>query len=101
MSLFVRQYGHVKFEPIKSSDIGFSDADKRNLMIGYIISSLVGFFIQVDTHKCIILHTCEQVYNHVVRMKDGHLWVIKILTDPLTDIYFYYDSFGEKKDKHK
>lgn len=101
LSFFVRQYGHVKFEPIEVSNIGFNDTDKQNLIIGYIMSSLLGFCIQVDAHKCIILHTCEQIYNHVVRMKDGHLWIIKILTDPLTDIYFYYDSFVEKKDKHK
>jgi hypothetical protein len=101
MSLFVRQYGHVRFEPIESTNTGFNDTDKRNLIIGYAMSSLVGFFIQVDSHKCIILHTIEQIYNHVVGMKDGHLWIIKILTDPITDIYFYYDSFVEKKDKHK
>ena len=119
-ALFVRQIGHAILEPPchdkEKALLGFNTRNKSIIVGGYILipiiqitrmawaGSLTGeSFIAVTptiAQQWFIL-TLAAVFGRVIYLIWAHdfyssmIWLVKLVTDPFTDIVAYYNSVGE------
>jgi glutamate-1-semialdehyde 2,1-aminomutase len=112
-SLSIRQLGHVILEPPchdkEQALLGFNTRDKSLLVAGYLLIPIIylisGSFSLKTLHSMIpiVAHlwfflTLAVILGHVVLLcwkYDFHssmVWLIKLVTDPFTDIAAYYTS---------
>ena len=113
-SLFVRQFGHAILEPPCHDKeqllLGFNTRDKSFIVAGYLAIPIVlmaraGSFspatlVAVATTLAYwwFLLTGAVVFGHVLflawkhDLRSGLVWLVKLATDPITDIGAYYNS---------
>ncbi len=113
-SLFVRQSGHAILEPPchdkEQALLGFNTRDKSLLVAGYLLIPIV-YLVKAGSLDFATLHsmipvvarlwfylTLGVVLAHVAWLVWKHdfrssmIWLIKLATDPFTDIAAYYTS---------
>jgi glutamate-1-semialdehyde 2,1-aminomutase len=114
VSLAVRQFGHAILEPPchdkEQALLGFNTRDKSLLVAGYLLIPLIfllkagsvnlatlGSMIPLVAHLWFYL-TVAVVLGHVGLLvwkydfRSSMIWLVKLLTDPFTDITAYYTS---------
>jgi glutamate-1-semialdehyde 2,1-aminomutase len=113
-ALFVRQFGHAVLEPPCHDKeellLGFNTRSKTMLVAGYllipIIHLLISRSLSLETFRSMLptialqwfLLTLAVVLGHVAYLVWKHdlrlslVWLIKLVTDPITDIMAYYSS---------
>ena len=113
-SLSIRQFGHAILEPPchdkERALLGFNTRDKSLLVAGYLLIPIIylmssGSFdlkilssmIPIVAHLWFFL-TLAVVSGHVALLgwkydfRSSMVWLVKLVTDPLTDIAAYYTS---------
>src|SRR5262249_19277814 len=113
-ALFVRQFGHAVLEPPCHDKeellLGFNTRNKTLIVAGYLLLPLIHFVTAGSftpaTVTAIVPAVAQQwffltlavVLGHVVYLVWEHnfrssmIWLIKLATDPFTDITAYYSS---------
>jgi glutamate-1-semialdehyde 2,1-aminomutase len=116
-SLAIRQFGHAILEPPCHDKekvlLGFNTRDKSLLVAGYLLIPIVylgacGSLNLKSLHSIVpsvahlwFLFTLLVVLGHVVRLvrkydfRSSMIWLVKLITDPLTDIIAYYSSVSK------
>jgi glutamate-1-semialdehyde 2,1-aminomutase len=125
-ALTIRQLGHAILEPPSHDKekalLGFNTRDKSLLVGGYLLVPVITFailrslgqsslsMISVVAHLWFLL-TLAAVLGHVAMLVWKHdfrssmIWLVKLITDPFTDIATYYTSvprilqFGDAVEK--
>jgi glutamate-1-semialdehyde 2,1-aminomutase len=117
VSLALRQGGHAILEPPchdkEQALLGFNTRDKSLLVTGYLLVpvlflSLTGFSSLKNFHWAIagvahlwFLLTLAVVLGHVLlliwkfNLRCSMIWLVKLITDPLTDIAAYHTSMSK------
>ena len=118
VSLFVRQFGHAVLEPPchekELALLGFNTRDKSIVVAGYLLIPLAyavhagikfnasGILSMIPVVAQLwFLLTLAVVLGHVAFLvwkfdfRCSMVWLLKLLTDPFTDIFAYYSSPGK------
>ncbi|MGE3848781.1 MAG: aminotransferase class III-fold pyridoxal phosphate-dependent enzyme [Gammaproteobacteria bacterium] len=113
-SLFVRQLGHALIEPPCHDKeqllLGFDTRSKTRVVAIYLAIPLLQWFA-LEAPRSVHLATLAEnvaglwlaftalvVFGHVARLARRHglrnalVWLVKLVTDPLTDIFAYYPA---------
>ena len=113
-ALFVRQFGHAILEPPchdkEKALLGFNTRNKSIIVGGYILIPIVQMAqlwgYGLDSFSSILpsvalqwfLLTLAAVFGRVLYLIWAHdfrtsmIWFVKLITDPITDIFAYYKS---------
>lgn len=111
-ALFVRQFGHAILEPPchdkEKALLGFNTRNKSIIVGGYILIPVVqmiqGYGLESFTSilpsvaLLWFLLTLAAVFGRVLYLIWAHdfrtsmIWFVKLITDPITDIFAYYNS---------
>ena len=116
-ALFVRQFGHAILEPPchdkEKALLGFNTRNKSIIVGGYILIPIVQTVqlwrygsLNSDSLTAILpsialqwfLLTLAAVFGRVLYLVWAHdfrtsmIWFVKLITDPITDIFAYYNS---------
>jgi glutamate-1-semialdehyde 2,1-aminomutase len=121
-ALFVRQVGHALIEP--------PCHDREQLLLGFDTRSktkVVGIYLLIPLVNCLaadgvnaatlpgiveavadqwFIFTAIVIFGHVLRLTPRHgfrnamIWLVKLITDPLTDIYAYYPTLLRMGSRH-
>ncbi|MFZ0680257.1 hypothetical protein [Candidatus Binatus sp.] len=113
-ALFVRQFGHAILEPPchdkEKALLGFNTRNKSIIVGGYILIPIVqmvqlwgyGFDSSASILSSVafqwFLLTLAAVCGRVLYLMWEHdfrasmIWFVKLITDPITDIFAYYKS---------
>jgi glutamate-1-semialdehyde 2,1-aminomutase len=113
-SLAIRQFGHAILEPPchdkEQALLGFNTRDKSVLVAGYLLTPIV-YLIVISSLRLKSMHSLIAVVAHLwffltVAVVLGHvglliwkydlrhsmIWLLKLVTDPFTDLAAYYSS---------
>ena len=113
-ALFVRQIGHAVLEPPchdkEALLLGFTTPNKTLIVVGYLLVPLFHLVsagsLSLTTLTAIVPTVAQQwffltlaaVLGHVAYLlwkydvRSAIIWLVKLVTDPLTDIGVYYSS---------
>lgn len=113
-SLFVRQLGHALIEPPCHDKeqllLGFDTRSKTRVVAIYLAIPLLQWFalppprgahldaLAANVAELWLAFTALVVFGHVARLARRHgwrnalVWLVKLVTDPLTDIFAYYPT---------
>jgi glutamate-1-semialdehyde 2,1-aminomutase len=117
-SLFARQFGHAVLEPVCHDKeellLGYTTRQKTLIVVGYVAIplallaqagalTLAGFIQNLDaiarywfgwTLFVVAARVIYLIWKHDFRI--SMIWFVKLVTDPLTDIYTYFPRRAQR-----
>ena len=105
VAFVVRQAGHYFFEPPNDEKklLGFTTESKCTIVSSYVVGAFCCYVIDENYAKMIFMITAYFVFDHITKIIDIHgvesavLWFVKLITDPITDVITYRNSFIKTK----